>query len=577
MSDATWLSLILFLPCGGALALLATPPAWVQAQRWTTLGVTAAVLALVLALPISGRFAAGSAGPQNVVMVDWVPLFRVQYFLALDGLSWPLLAVTALTAFLAAAASWTIQGNVRVYSILFLLLTTGMLGVFLALDFFLFYVFFELVLLPMYFLVGLWGGPRKEYAALKFFLYTLAGSVLILVAMLILYFGGDLRQLSAPQAAAALIPSEAQVSIAREAQPVRTMNLLAMAQIGQHTRLYENPELLFLGKNLQWWAFVLLAVGFLIKVPSVPFHTWLPDAHVEAPTPISMILAGVLLKIGGYGLMRIAYPICPAAAQELAWLMCGAGLLSLLYGAFAALAQTDFKRLVAYSSVSHMGYVVLGVAIWGAYSGNDFDSRSWALGMNGALYQMVAHGILSPGMFFLVGAVYERLHHRDLGRMGGLAAKMPSFSTAAAVIFFGALGLPTLAGFVGEVFVLFSLWEKWPLLALLTASATVVTAGYILWTLQRTLLGLPSADVEEHVHSDLDLRERLTIAPLVVLAVLLGCFPQLLLRYSEATATAQTRALAEWSKARAALVPPPALANDRPAPARDGQPGRAPS
>lgn len=564
MNDATWLSLIIFLPALAALGLFALPARWTRAHRLITLATSGVVLLLVVALPLSGRFLPHTAGPQMLVRTEWISVFRVQYFLAVDGLSYPLLAVTALISFLAAAASWSIDRHVRTYSVLFLLLMTGMFGVFLALDFLLFYVFFELVLLPMYFLIALWGGPRREYAAMKFFLYTLAGSVLILAAMLILYFGADLRQLNAPQMRAAGISAADQIEIALAPAPVRTLDLLALAELGQHTPLLEDMKTAFLGRSLQWWVFVLLMLGFLIKVPSVPFHTWLPDAHVEAPTPISMILAGVLLKIGGYGLLRIAYPICPAAGQSLSHLVCWIGVVSVLYGAFAALAQTDFKRLVAYSSVSHMGYVVLGIGIWGAYAGNGYDPQSWALGLNGAVYQMVAHGILSPGMFFLVGVIYERLHFRDLQRMGGLAARMPAFATATAVIFFGALGLPTLAGFVGEVLVLFSLWQKEPVLALLTAAATVLTAAYILRTLQQVLLGTASADVEHHAPADLNLRERLTILPLVVLAVVFGIFPQVLLMYSEATVTGTAKSLAEWSKARAAVLPAVAGAGELP-------------
>ncbi len=220
--------------------------------------------------------------------------------------------------------------------------------------------------------------------------------------------------------------------------------------MGQHTTLFDGK---LWGKSLQWWAFLLLLLGFVIKVPSVPLHTWLPDAHVEAPTPISMILAGVLLKMGGYGIIRICYPICPDAGYDLAWLVCALGVVSMVYGGFAALAQKDFKRLVAYSSVSHMGYVVLGIGVWSAMAGNQFNPDYWKMGMNGAMFQMIAHGISSPGMFFLVGVVYDRVHHRDLDQFGGLFAKMPVYSGLAIGIFFAGLGLPGLCGFIGEVFV----------------------------------------------------------------------------------------------------------------------------
>ena len=230
-------------------------------------------------------------------------------------------------------------------------------------------------------------------------------------------------------------------------------------------------------------------IGFVIKVPSVPVHTWLPDAHVEAPTPISMILAGVLLKMGGYGIIRICYPICPDAGYDLAYFVCALGVVSMVYGAFAALAQKDFKRLVAYSSVSHMGYVVLGIGVWSAVAGNEFNSDAWKLGMNGAMFQMIAHGISSPGMFFLVGVVYDRVHHRNLDQFGGLFARMPLYAGLSIGIFFAGLGLPGLCGFIGEVFVTLSVWNFSHALAVISASVVILTAAYILWTLQRVYLG----------------------------------------------------------------------------------------
>ena len=340
--------------------------------------------------------------------------------------------LTSFLSVLAMGASWSINKHVKAYCILFLLLETGMLGVFMALDFFLFYVFWEVMLLPMYFLIGVWGGPRREYAAIKFFLYTLLGSVLMLIAILMLYFNSDLRVLAKTDGFA---PGEAGwnelhleksvtalVQAEESALPVHTFNILALAKMGQHTSLFDSPILL--NKSLQWWAFVLLFIGFAIKVPIVPFHTWLPDAHVEAPTPISMILAGVLLKMGGYGIIRICYPICPDAGYDLAYVVTFIGVLSMLYGAFAALAQNDFKRLVAYSSVSHMGYVMLGIGVWSAVAGTNYNPEYWQLGMNGAMFQMIAHGISSAGMFFMVGVIYDRVHHRNLNEFGGLFAKI---------------------------------------------------------------------------------------------------------------------------------------------------------
>ncbi len=314
-----------------------------------SLVVTAIVFLItaIMALPSQGawQFDTAVADMQKVFSVGWIPSFNINYFMGLDGISFPLVLLTTFITMLSMAASWPIGKHVKAYCMLFLILETGVLGVFLALDFFLFYVFWEVMLLPMYFLIGVWGGPRREYAAIKFFLYTLVGGVFMLIAILMLYFASDLKLLSHDQLiAAAVIDSSLSESdqAARFAElqaqtgPQHTFNMLALQQLGQHTDAF-NGEIL--GKSLQWWAFLLLLLGFVIKVPSVPLHTWLPDAHVEAPTPISMILAGILLKLGGYGIIRICYPICPQAGYELAYFVCGLGVVSMVYGAFAVLRK----------------------------------------------------------------------------------------------------------------------------------------------------------------------------------------------------------------------------------------------
>ncbi len=564
MTAALLLSLIVFLPAAGALVLAFFPSENKEGIRLVTLGITIAVLALVvgglmLSPDMSGGWNKGlafnteEAGVQNVVMYSWIPSFEIDYFLAVDGISFPLVLLTAFVTVLAMGASWSITKHVKAYCILYLLLATGMLGVFLALDFFLFYVFWEVMLLPMYFLIGIWGGPRKEYAAIKFFLYTLLGSVLMLIAILMLYFNSDLAdpalkdhlarchlnpavQARAETAIAAIEAGTVKVGEA----PIHTFNILALQQIGQHTTQFS--------QSLQWWAFLLLFIGFAIKVPSVPVHTWLPDAHVEAPTPISMILAGVLLKMGGYGIIRICYPICPHGGYDLAYVICTLGVVSMVYGAFAALAQNDFKRMVAYSSVSHMGYVVLGLGVWSAVSRNGFNSYYWDMGVKGAMFQMIAHGISSAGMFFMVGVVYDRVHHRNLNEFGGLFGKMPVYTALAMGIFFAGLGLPGLCGFIGEVFVVLSVWKFDILLAIISASVVVLTAAYILWAIQRVYLGAEYKGPHEDHLTPSNLRENTIGVVLLAFAIWFGVFPATLLVYMDKTIDRQTAELASWTR-----------------------------
>ncbi|MCI0358375.1 MAG: NADH-quinone oxidoreductase subunit M [Planctomycetaceae bacterium] len=607
------LTLIVFLPAIGALAVAFMPSDSKDWIRVVTLGVTIAVMALViggLMVPenLSGGWNKGlvfdtaQADVQNVVNLPWIPSFEIDYFLALDGISFPLVVLTAFVCLLAMAASWTITKHVKAYCILFLLLETGMIGVFVSLDFFLFYVFWEVMLLPMYFLIGVWGGPRKEYAAIKFFLYTLLGSVLMLIAILMLYFYSDVSdpdlvahldkcslrpevRARAEKLAADRLPARdvvvaaraklaaaredakagtksaaesakeieaaekaLQTAIADEAAvtvkgggPLHTFNILALQQIGQNTLQFS--------QTIQWWCFVLLFIGFAIKVPTIPVHTWLPDAHVEAPTPISMILAGVLLKMGGYGIIRICYPICPHGGYDLMWWVCGIGVASMIYGAFAALAQKDFKRMVAYSSVSHMGYVVLGLGVWSARAETGFNSYFWDMGVKGAMFQMIAHGISSAGMFFLVGVVYDRVHHRNLDEFGGLFGKMPYYTALAMGIFFAALGLPGLCGFPGEFFVVMSVWKFSPLLAILSAAVVVLTAGYILWAVQRVYLGAEYKGPHEDHLTPSNFRENTIGTVFLFFAILFGVFPHLVLQYMDKTIDKQTKLLANWTAA----------------------------
>jgi NADH-quinone oxidoreductase subunit M len=659
------LSLIVFLPVAGAILLAFIPGDQKDACRFVTLGVTVAVLvACVLGFFMNGspaQFDASLGVMQSTFNIPWIPSFDIDYLFGVDGISFPLVMLTAVVSVLAMGASWSIEKHVKAYCILFLLLLTGMLGVFMALDFFLFYVFWEVMLLPMYFLIGVWGGPRKEYAAIKFFLYTLVGSVLMLIAILMLYFNSDLRVLADkaiagklnvewrdlhigqaaqqkigyaqtspaenPNAALAFLrndsgdaakkPLELMFVASKEAATVakydaakrvvevqlaaagskatevvkaiqansevaavlvaglasgsdgsemvneeddlvipaysagtqvHTFNILALSAIGQNTTLFDK-ELLF-NKSLQWWAFLLLFIGFIIKVPSVPLHTWLPDAHVEAPTPISMILAGVLLKMGGYGIIRICYPICPHGGYDLAYFVCMLGVVSMVYGAFAALAQKDFKRMVAYSSVSHMGYVVLGLGVWSASQtmGGSYDWQYWNMGVKGAMYQMIGHGISSPGMFFMVGIVYDRVHHRNLEEFGGLFSRMPVYTALAMGLFFAGLGLPGLCGFVGEVLVVLSVWKFSIPMAIASAFVVIITAAYILWAVQRVYLGAEYKGPHEDHLTPSTLRENLIGGVLLVLSIIFGIFPyQTVLRYMDATVDRQVVLLRDWT------------------------------
>ncbi len=535
MRDDLLLSLLWGLPLIGALIVLLVPKRVESAIKGVALAFTLTTFALTLVAysayvePSSNASAplreraelnvlkpgahegvltipeeTGTAVHDLVVRRPWIPYFNIQYYLGLDGISLSLILLTGLVSVLACLASWQIEKQVKGYYALFLLLVASMMGVFLSLDLFLFYVFFEVMLLPMYFLIAIWGGEHREYAAIKFLLYTLFGSVFILVAVLILYFWpGE-----------TLVAGQTAPVLNGVAYHAHTFDIITLTRAVSETSYY--------GATIQTWIFALFFIGFAIKLPSFPFHTWLPDAHVQAPTPISMILAGVLLKIGGYGLIRLAWPLAPLGAQSLSFQVAAIGVFSILYGALVAMAQTDFKKLVAYSSVSHMGYVTLGMAVMNLAG----DPRYYAYGVNGAMFMMIAHGITSTGMFFLVGVIYERAHTRDLNKLGGLFTSMPAYGAVSFLIFFGSMGLPGLCGFIAEVFVVLSAFNYSPLLAVLAAAAVVITAGYILWTLQRVFLG---KDEHHRGLPDLTLREWAISIPLVALTIGLGVLPQSLL------------------------------------------------
>ncbi len=485
------LSLMIFVPLLGMIVVLLLPRESEELIKRVTLAFT--LVPLVIAVVLFVSYNRSTVGTQYVVNVPWIDAFNINYHIGIDGLSVTLLLLTALLGPICVLASWrNIEKGIKAYMGLFLLLETGMLGFFAALDLFLFFVFFELTLLPMYFLIGVWGGPRKEYAAIKFFLYTLFGSVLMLVAMIAVYLNSNV--------------------INGVTEGVRTFDiptLISLAGTEGHA---------LADSGFQMWVFLGFFIGFAVKVPIFPFHTWLPDAHVEAPTAISVILAGVLLKMGTYGIVRINMAMFPEGfaiftngvgfwGNSLALL----GFINIVYGSFCALAQTDFKKLVAYSSIGHMGFVILGLA-----AGN-------SAGINGAILQMFNHGVISAMLFLLVGVLYDRAHHREINGFGGIGNKMPIYTGITTLAFMASLGLPGLSGFVGEALSLIGAFQEFELLTILSTIGIVVGAAYFLWTLQRVFLGTLNPKYEDL--PEINKREILTLVPLGILTIVLGIWP----------------------------------------------------
>lgn len=501
------LTLITFLPVLGMIIILALPGKQEKLIKSLTVAFTGIQVVLAAVIAMNYNYSAPGVFEQksfqfiekfrwiDISGVSWLGTVKIDYFLGIDGLSVPMVLLTALVSFIAAISSWNISKSVKGYFALFLLLDTGMMGVFVSLDFFLFYVFWELMLLPMYFLIGIWGGPRKEYAAIKFFIYTLFGSVFMLLVMIGLYF-------SATETLA-------------DGTKVFTFNLLALMDVANYTATGIlsplNPA------NLRFIAYIALFVGFAIKIPMFPFHTWLPDAHVEAPTPISVILAGVLLKMGTYGIIRISFPIFPEITREVAWYIALFGMINIIYGAYCALAQKDFKKLIAYSSVSHMGYVLLGMA------------SLTSTGMSGAIFQMFNHGTITSMLFLLVGVVYDRAHTRGINDFGGLAAQMPIYTGFITVAFFAAIGLPSMSGFVSEAFVFLGAFsvDSIRILTIISTLGILLGAGYMLWTLQRIFFG--PLNEKWNQLKDLTAREYLMLVPLTVIVFFLGVYPSAML------------------------------------------------
>ena len=475
--DFPLLTLITFFPLVGAILLLFLNKEKKEAIRWATLIV--ALLEFLFSLPLFFNFRLDTGAMQFGEKVPWIPEYGMTYFIGIDGISLFFVLLTTFFTLVSVIACWQdIQKKVKEFMICLLFLETGMIGVFVALDLFLFYVFWEVMLIPMYLLIGVWGNPKRRiYAAVKFFIYTMVGSVLMLVAILVLYFHHGATT------------------------GTYTFDLL---------ELYK----LQVPLNVQFWLFLAFGLAFAIKVPMFPFHTWLPDAHTEAPTAGSVILAGVLLKMGTYGFIRFAIPLFPQAAFNLMPLISILALIGIIYGALVSMMQPDLKRLVAFSSVSHLGYVMLGMFALNTQ------------GVQGSIYQMLNHGISTGSLFLIVGMIYERRHTRMIADFGGLSKVMPIYATFFMIVSLSSIGLPGTNGFVGEFLILLGVFQSNIVYGVLAATGVILGAAYMLWMFQRVMFGKITRPENEKL-KDLNAREITILVPMVILIFLMGIYPKL--------------------------------------------------
>src|SRR5437867_148369 len=477
-----FLSLILFTPLVGALILLLVNSRNEDAIRW--IAYLVALVGFVISVPLWFLYSPQNADFQVVERATWIPSIGAEYFLGVDGFSTLLILLTTLVGAIATLSAWTaITERVKEFYIFLLVLQTGMLGAFMSLDFLLFFLFWEVMLVPMYFLIGIWGSDNRLYSAIKFFLYTLVGSVVMLLGILALYFH----------------------------------NHTVSGVYSFDVTLFHKLNLPY---NLQWWIFLAFFLGFAIKVPMFPFHTWLPDAHTDAPTAGSVILAAVLLKMGTYGFLRFSLPILPEASRHFVPMMVLLSIIGIVYGARVALAQQDWKRLVAYSSVSHMAMVMLGM-----FALNP-------VGITGSIIQQLNHGISTGALFLLVGVVYERRHTREISEYGGLSKVMPVYAAVFLFMTMSSIGLPTLNCFIGEFLILQGVFVASKGWAGVAAAGIVLGAAYMLWLYQRTMFGKIENPKNERL-LDMGQREFATFAPLLILAVWMGIYPSPFLRRLE--------------------------------------------
>ncbi|AFK04588.1 proton-translocating NADH-quinone oxidoreductase, chain M [Emticicia oligotrophica DSM 17448] len=505
------LSTLIFLPILGSAMVLLLPSSYRDSFKWISVIVN--VINLLNIITLYNNFDRQVSDYQFIEQHEWIRMslgnlgvLSIDYLLGVDGINMPMILLSGIVLLIGSISSFTINYRHKAYHSLYLLLSGSIIGCFAALDFFLFFLFFEFMLLPMYFLIGIWGGERREYAAIKFFIYTLVGSIFILIVMI------------------GLSMSVQDSFFSREiGGTIHTFDFRQLVDFNNYipnSLLHPIEKQTILGVPARLFAFVLLIIGFGIKLPSVPFHTWLPDAHVEAPTPVSVVLAGVLLKVGAYGFIRIAYGFFPDIAYQFTYIIAGAGIISIIYGAYNALAQADLKKMIAYSSISHMGFVLLGLA------------SLTVEGVNGTVYQMFGHGLVSAMLFLVAGVIYDRTHNRLIENFRGLSSAMPYFTLAVTVAFFGALGLPTLPGFIGEFFTIMGGFQStilpdWS--AMLAMIGIVLSAGYFLWTMQKMFFGTFWANRgQEENMKDLDLREIIMLYSLALLSIIFGIFPNLI-------------------------------------------------